>query len=152
MRSGLDYLLDQIKAFTKTKPPYNAAFTTQALYLLNQCTTVMQGLNEIIHKQKTELEGKKPVKVQKPKGQGVIAKPDRNQALLEDEKAGLTHRQMAEKYQISMGRVSQIIMRARIQNGEPRVKGLSNRSHSKRQGLAEGGQEAGDPANAHGIG
>lgn len=152
MKSGLEYLLDQIKAFTRTKPPYNAAFTTQALYLLNQCTTVMVGLNEIIQKQKVDLEDKKPVKIVKPKGQRAVAKPDRNQALLDDEKAGLTHKQMAEKYQISMGRVSQIILRARIQNGEPRVKGLSNRSHSKRQGLAEGGQEAGDPANANGIG
>ena len=41
---------------------------------------------------------------------------------------------------------------AGIQNGEPRVKGLSDSSHSKRQGDTKGGQEAGDPANANRIG
>ena len=152
MRSGLDYLLDQIKAFTKTKPPYSAAFTTQALYLLNQCVPVMVGLNEIIQKQKAELEEKKPVKIEKPKGVRSVANPVRNESLMADQRAGMTQKQLSEKYKISMGRVSQIIARARAEDERSRVARLPVGGNPERQGLDESRQEAGHSANANGVG
>lgn len=152
MKSGLDYFLDQVRRLVKTKPPYNAAFTTQALYLLNQSVTIIEGLNEIIRKERVEIEklklelaGIKPLKS--------VTDPVRNAQIIEDYKAGVSTRAIGKKHGITGARVCQILLRLGVRNaGKARIKGLPVTSNTEREGAAEAGKEAGYPSDANGVG
>lgn len=151
MKSGLDYFLDQVRRLATTKPPYNAAFTTQALYLLNQSVTIIEGLNEIIRKNKLEIEklklelsGTRPLKA--------VTDPIRNAQILEDHHSGLSLRQIAKKHGITGPRVHQILSRLGATNGKARVKGLSGGSNTECEGAAEARQEAGHSSDANRVG
>ena len=151
MKSGLDYFLDQVRTLVKSKPPYNAAFTTQALYLLNQSVTIMQGLQEVHKKQKIEIDSLKE-EVDELKPRRMPTDQARNAEMIEDHKAGLTVRAIAKKHGITAGRVCQILLKLGVRNaGPPRVKRLSNRSDQKRQGVLEVGEAARDPSDADRI-
>lgn len=152
MKSGLDYFLDQVRSLVKTKPPYNAAFTTQALYLLNQAVTIIEGLGEINRKQKIEIEKlKNEVEELRPKR--IPTDHDRNASMTEDYQSGMTVKAIAKKNGISEGRVSQILLRLGVRNaGTPRVKGLSKSGNSERQGSSQEGHQEGYSSDADRIG
>lgn len=151
MKTGLDYFIDQVRTLTKTKPPFTGAFTAQALYLLNQSITIIEGLNEIIRKQKLEIE-KLKLELQGKKPRKSVTDPIRNAQIIEDHQSGMTMRQIGKKHGVTASRVYQILVRLGVRNATSRVEGLSNASNSERQGEIEGGVEKSDPANANGIG
>lgn len=152
MRSGLDYFLGQVRTLVKTKPPYNSAFTTQTLYLLNQAVTIMEGLHEVIRKQKLEIE-KINLELVGIKPRKIITDPIRNAEIIKDFQSGATMLSIGKKHGITPSRVSQILLRLGVRNaGPPRVKGLSKSSNSDGQKPFDEREEARDPSDADGIG
>ena len=120
MKSGLEKLMDDIRHFTRTKPPFNEAFTSRALHLLNHAVNVMDGLNIIIKKNQTEIEELKrklsqPQKDPAPKPKQVKAPADQNQ-ITQDYLNGMTVKAIAEKHGITTGRVSQLTLKLRLRD------------------------------------
>jgi len=152
MKSGLDTFMDDVRRLIKTKPPYTASFTTQTLYLLNQAVTIMEGLQEIIKKQRIEedrlrllAEGKKRPKIK--------FDPYRTAKIIQAYKDGATPKQIGMIYGITAGRVCQILLRWGARDAGPsRTKGLPDPSDTEREGLDEGGEEARHPPDADRIG
>lgn len=151
MKSGLDYFLDQVRTLTKTKPPFSGAFTAQVLYLLNQAVTIIEGLHEIIRKNKLEIEklklelaGKKPLKSE--------TDHIRNAEIIADYKSGISTRNIGKKHGITGARIYQILKRLGVVDGKARAKRLSVAGDSECEGAAEGGQEAHHSSDANGIG
>jgi hypothetical protein len=151
VKSGLDYFLDQVRTLTKTKPPFSGAFTAQALYLLNQSVTVIEGLHEIIRKNKLEIErlkmeiaGKKPLKSE--------TDHIRNAEIIADYKSGISTRNIGKKHGITGARVYQILKRLGVVDGKARAERLSIAGDPECERSFEDGQEAHHSPNANGFG
>jgi DNA-binding CsgD family transcriptional regulator len=128
MKTGLDYFLDDVRKVTKTRPPFNEAFVSRMLNLMNTSITIIEGLNSIISKQKAELDswkvsGARPVtsvSIEKhseetKKGLAAyrekVAKHDRNAQIVRQFKDGATKSHIASKHGISQSRVFNILKR-----------------------------------------
>lgn len=152
MRTGLDYFLEGVRKLTRAKPPFNAAFTTQVVYTLNQSVTIIEGLQQIHRKQEEEIE-KLKMKLQGIKPKKAVTDPIRNAKMVADLEAGMTIRAIGKKYGITPARAAQILRRLGATNARStRVKRLSGASNTERAGEAEGGEEARRSPDAHGIG
>lgn len=121
MKSGLETLMDDIRRFTKTRPPYNEAFTARAIYLLNHAVHVMDGLNIIIKKNQVEIGelqrkiAQQPKEIPASKPKQVKAAADQNQ-IAKDYLDGMTVKEIAEKHGITAGRVSQLTLKLRLRD------------------------------------
>jgi len=128
MKSGLEYFLDDVRKITKTRPPYNDAFVSRMLNLMNTAITIIEGLNSIISKLKAEKQISgvvdKPIDnpeksqyLSKGNPNGLedyrqrIEKRDRNKEIVAQFMNGYTKTEIARKHVISQSRVYNILKR-----------------------------------------
>ena len=127
MKLGLEYFLDDVRKITKTRPPYNEAFVSRMLNLMNTAITIIEGLNAVILKYKADK--KNPEVVERPfekpqkskyRGSGIanlmayrerVAKRDRNQEIISQFMQGLSKAEIAKIHVISQSRVYNILKR-----------------------------------------
>jgi hypothetical protein len=127
MKTKMDYFLEDIKQLTRTRPPFNDAFTFRLLNVLGTAVTVIEGLHTIIEKDKIEksnplrlnrpelLQHEKIVEKDRPRKIRGAKDLNREASIVADFKAGMKKRHIAAKHDVTPARISQILER----NGHP---------------------------------
>jgi len=112
----MDYFLEDIKQLTRTRPPFNDAFTFRCLNVLGTAVTVIEGLHTIIEKEREEKNNTQKI-VEKDRPKGVKGAKDlaREASIIADFKAGMKKKHIAAKHDVTPARISQILER----NGHP---------------------------------
>ena len=112
-----DEYIEQAKRLLATRPPYNQAFLTQAIYMIKQSLLVFQEMSSAIKRAKrgVKINGDyRPVDV------------ERNFRMVDDYIAGMKIKDIAKKYDLSEGRTSHIILRmGGRKHARTRIKKLS---------------------------
>ena len=114
MKTKMDYFLEDIKQLTRTRPPFNDAFTFRLLNVLGTAVTVIEGLHTIIEKVKVE-KHEKIVEKDRPRKTRGVKDLNREASIIADFKEGMKKRHIALKHEVTPARISQILER----NGHP---------------------------------
>ena len=122
MKTGMEYFLDDVRKLTKTRPPYNEAFISRALNVLNTAVTIIEGLNIVIAKDnaqivtlKADLERIKNAANEPKIHRQKLEMAPRNVELLKDAASGkMTQTAIAKKYGITPARVYFLIKKAKF--------------------------------------
>lgn len=94
--------IEQAKRLLAARPPYDQAFVAQAIYTIKQSVMLLQEMGNAIKR------AKRGVKVN---GDYRPVDVERNFRMVDDYIAGMKIKDIAEKYGLSAGRTSHIILR-----------------------------------------